>query len=128
MQDQHAPPPQQPGRPGVRGRPFGAYVFLRQAVRLEGGIAMEAGVSLRLFLVTPGGRRAEVEDPGRRAHVVRELFRAQRLRQPEAPEVAAMVADLEEDMARSVRRVTPEERKGGIRLVAAWPVFAAVVV
>jgi hypothetical protein len=104
---------------------FGVLTFLRQAVRFAPGETTERGVTFHAFLLLESGESRELES-SERARLVRSLYRAPRVRDPQAAVFIQTMAEQETTFAAQLRAVSVEERADGVR-PAVWPVAAFVV-
>jgi hypothetical protein len=104
---------------------FGVLTFLRQAVRFAPGETTERGVTFHAFLLFESGDMRELESSDR-ARLVRAIYRAPRVRDPQAAALAQSMSEKEVEIAAQLRSLSEDERAEGVR-PAVWPVAAFVV-
>jgi superfamily II DNA or RNA helicase len=104
---------------------FGVLAFLRHAVRFAPGETAERGVSFHAYVVTEEGEVRELQ-PTERSQLVRSLYKATRVRDPQVGPLAQTLAALERSLAERLRAVSDEERAERVR-PAVWPIAAFVV-
>ena len=78
------------------------------------------------FIIDEAGETTEL-DSARRARLVRELYKATRIRDPQITPLAQSLQKRELELGNGLRVVTDAERTEGVR-PAVWPVAAFVVV
>jgi len=104
---------------------FGVLAFMRHGVRIAPGETTERSVDFHAFIIDEAGETTEL-DPVGRARLVRELYKATRIRDPQITPLAQSIQKRELELGNSLRIVTGEERSEGVR-PAVWPVAAFVV-
>lgn len=104
---------------------FGLVAFMRHAVRFAPGATTERGVGFHAFLVSEGGQVEELR-ASVSADLVRALYLAPRVRDPQPGTLSGLIREKEPELAARLRMVSDEERAEGIR-PAVWSVAAFVV-
>lgn len=106
--------------------PWSAMFFLRQRLQQEAGLWVEKGLSLHVNLVSSDGQEHALNS-SESAALVRAMSKSVRIKEPGAITLPVGLVEIEQALAKSLRRPTPDEISNGVRY-AVWPIATAVIV
>jgi hypothetical protein len=105
---------------------IGLLFFIRQTIHYELGNSREVALSLVGVALSSSGEVTELTSD-RQAEVVRSITKAQRSKEPAAPEIRMNMKVVENEMIPKLRMPSDEEISRGIRH-AVWPIAAIAFV